>query len=51
MVGWCRMRVRGRTGATVALPKFSIAGMAWQGYLKDPDHNIFGIHQMDPNAK
>ena len=40
-----------KAGATVALPKMALAGMAWQGYLKDPDHNIFGIHQIDPNAK
>lgn len=40
-----------KAGATVALPKGAIAGMAWQGYLVDPDGNIFGLHQMDPNAK
>jgi hypothetical protein len=25
--------------------------MAWQGYYKDTEGNIFGIHQPDPNAK
>jgi len=38
-------------GGTVALPKAAIPGMAWQGYFKDPDGNIFGIHQPDPTAK
>jgi predicted enzyme related to lactoylglutathione lyase len=38
-------------GAKVALPKMAIPGMAWQGYLLDPEHNIFGIHQADPDAK
>jgi hypothetical protein len=38
-------------GGRVALPKAAIPGMAWQGYFKDPDGNIFGIHQPDPAAK
>lgn len=38
-------------GGIVALPKMAIAGMAWQGYFKDTEGNIFGIHQTDPNAK
>jgi len=38
-------------GGTVALPKMAIAGMAWQGYYKDTEGNIFGLHQPDPNAK
>lgn len=38
-------------GGTVALPKMAIAGMAWQGYFKDTEGNIFGIHQPDTNAK
>ena len=33
-------------GGQVALPKFNIADMAWQGYFIDPDHNTFGIHQV-----
>lgn len=36
---------------TVALPKHAITGMAWQGYYKDPEGNIFGVHQPDENAK
>lgn len=38
-------------GGVVATPKFSIAGMAWQGYFLDTEGNTFGIHQRDPNAK
>jgi hypothetical protein len=33
------------------LPKHAIAGMAWQGYYKDTEGNLFGIHQPDPSAK
>lgn len=40
-----------KAGGTVALPKQAIPGMAWQGYYKDPEGNIFGVHQPDPNAK
>jgi predicted enzyme related to lactoylglutathione lyase len=38
-------------GAVVAMPKFALAGMAWQGYYLDTERNTFGIHQADPNAK
>ncbi len=38
-------------GGTLALEKFAIPGMAWQGYYKDTEGNIFGIHQPDTNAK
>lgn len=38
-------------GAKIATPKFALSGMAWQAYLLDPDHNLFGLHQPDPNAK
>ncbi|WHY63731.1 VOC family protein [Cytobacillus firmus] len=38
-------------GGTVALPKYALPGMAWQGYYKDTEGNIFGIHQPDTNAK
>jgi predicted enzyme related to lactoylglutathione lyase len=39
------------SGGKVALPKMAIAGMAWQGYYKDTEGNIFGMHQPDANAK
>ncbi|KAB2335602.1 VOC family protein [Bacillus mesophilum] len=38
-------------GGTPALPKYALPGMAWQGYYKDTEGNIFGIHQPDVNAK
>ncbi|GAM16684.1 VOC family protein [Mesobacillus selenatarsenatis] len=38
-------------GGVVALPKYALPGMAWQGYYKDTEGNIFGIHQPDVNAK
>jgi len=38
-------------GGTVAMPKMALVGMAWQGYFKDTEGNIFGLHQADPNAK
>jgi predicted enzyme related to lactoylglutathione lyase len=38
-------------GGIVALPKFAFPGMAWQGYFKDTEGNLFGVHQTDKNAK
>ncbi|WP_028551197.1 VOC family protein [Paenibacillus sp. UNC451MF] len=38
-------------GGKVALPKYALPGMAWQGYYMDTEGNIFGIHQPDTNAK
>lgn len=38
-------------GGIVALPKYALPGMAWQGYYKDTEGNIFGIHQPDEYAK
>jgi predicted enzyme related to lactoylglutathione lyase len=37
-------------GDTVALPKFAVPGVCWQGYFLDPEGNTFGIFQPDPNA-
>jgi hypothetical protein len=37
-------------GGTVALPKFAVPGVCWQGYFLDPEGNTFGIFQADPNA-
>lgn len=39
------------SGGIVAMPKFALAGMAWQGYFLDTEGNTFGIHQPDTNAK
>jgi uncharacterized protein len=38
-------------GGKVALPKYALPGMAWQGYYIDTEGNIIGIHQPDTNAK
>lgn len=38
-------------GGKVAMPKYALPGMAWQGYYLDTEGNIFGIHQPDVNAK
>jgi predicted enzyme related to lactoylglutathione lyase len=38
-------------GGVVGVPKHAIPTVAWQGYYKDPDGNIFGVHQPDPDAK
>ncbi|MFE5320694.1 VOC family protein [Paenibacillus sp. NPDC056579] len=38
-------------GGKLALPKYALPGMAWQGYYMDPEGNLFGIHQPDKNAK
>ncbi|MFA5853776.1 MAG: VOC family protein [Patescibacteria group bacterium] len=45
------MKKAAELGAVEAMAKFALPGMAWQGYMIDPDHNIFGLHQADPNAK
>lgn len=33
-------------GGKVAMPKFDLAGMAWQGYFLDTEGNTFGLHQV-----
>ena len=38
-------------GGKLAMPKFALPGMAWQGYYIDPEGNTFGIHQPDANTK
>ena len=38
-------------GGKVALPKFAVPGVCWQGYFIDPEGNTFGIFQPDPGAK
>ena len=38
-------------GGLVAMLKFAIGGMAWQGYFLDTEGNTFGLHQLDKNAK
>ena len=40
-----------QTGGTVVVPKRAIPGVGYQAYCKDPEGNLFGIHQADPSAK
>ncbi len=40
-----------KNGGKIAMPKFAIPKMAWQGYFIDTEGNVFGLHQLDPNAK
>lgn len=39
-----------QAGGSVAMPKFALAGMAWQGYFFDTEGNTFGVHQADASA-
>lgn len=38
-------------GGIVALPKFAIPGVCWQGYFLDTEGNTFGIFEPNINAK
>lgn len=38
-------------GCQIVVPKMAIPGVGWVLYFKDPDGNITGCHQNDPNAK
>lgn len=38
-------------GGRVALPKYALVGMAWQGYFLDTEGNTFGLHQPDVEAR
>jgi predicted enzyme related to lactoylglutathione lyase len=40
-----------KNGGQVALPKFAIPGKCWQGYFTDADNNVFGLVEVDANAK
>lgn len=40
-----------RAGGQIAVPKHAITGMAWQGYYKDTEGNLFGVHQAHESAK
>ena len=39
-----------RHGGTIAVAKRAVPGVGWIGYAKDPDGNIFGLHQPDEAA-
>jgi|SRR6266481_3300499 len=38
-------------GGKVALSKFAVPGVCWQGYFVDTENNVFGIFQPDTEAK
>ena len=38
-------------GGQIAMPKFAVPGVCWQGYFIDTEGNTFGIFQADPAAK
>lgn len=38
-------------GGTVAVPKYAIPGMAWAGFYKDTEGNIFGVNEPNQDAK
>jgi predicted enzyme related to lactoylglutathione lyase len=40
-----------KAGGQVALPKFAVPGVCWQGYFIDPAGNTFGLFQPDPRAR
>lgn len=33
------------SGGQIAMPKFEVPGLCWQGYFVDPDNNVFGIFE------
>jgi uncharacterized protein len=39
-----------RLGGNIAMPKFAIPCVCWQGYFVDTEGNTFGIFQPDENA-
>jgi predicted enzyme related to lactoylglutathione lyase len=38
-------------GGRIALPKFAVPGVCWQGYFLDMEGNTFGIFQPDVAAR
>ncbi len=38
-------------GGQIALEKFAVPGVCWQGYFLDPEGNTFGIFQPDTSAR
>lgn len=44
------LRISGVNGK-VALPKFPIPGVCWQGYFVDTEGNTFGIFEVDEDAR
>ena len=40
-----------QNGGQTAMEKFAVPNRCWQGYFVDLDHNVFGIFEVDENAK
>jgi predicted enzyme related to lactoylglutathione lyase len=38
-------------GGIVAVPKMAIPGRCWEAYFLDPDQNVFGVFEVNENAK
>ncbi|NML62657.1 VOC family protein [Massilia sp. RP-1-19] len=38
------------SGGAIVVPKMPVPGIGWLGYARDPDGNIFGMMQEDPEA-
>jgi len=38
-------------GGVMALEKQDVGGMGWTAYFKDPEGNIFGLFQSNPDFK
>lgn len=39
-----------KSGGRVAMEKFAVPGICWQGYFLDTDNNTFGVFQPDEKA-
>lgn len=39
------------SGGKIVVPKMPVPGVGWSAYFKDPDENIHGVYQNDPQAK
>ncbi|WP_114749494.1 VOC family protein [Pleomorphovibrio marinus] len=44
-------RIISELGGNVAMPKFAVPGVCWQGYFIDTEGNTFGIFQVDEDSK
>ena len=40
-----------QAGGQIALSKFAVPGVCWQGYFVDPEGNTFGLFQADDKAE
>lgn len=40
-----------KNGGKVAMDKFAVPGVCWQGYFFDTEGNVFGLFEVDPKAK